>query len=177
MFILSQRLLLFFSFSCLILCQVRRCTEETGREHSWYRWPELTQGLFHTVEHHVQYINWGFTQKGPAGLRKGVWHWSVGGEHRIVHHLFFPFLLSLLLLFTIIVLFYFSIIKLFSSQHTSITLILLPIPLGWEKRGGRLSKWLRGISSPAGFKTMAVLFGAQHTPQRVEIRSDLTRVC
>lgn len=84
-----------------------------------------------------------------------------------MHHLFSPLLL-LLLLFLLLLLSFtllpyftlFSIIKLLFSHHTSFTLILLPIPPGWEgKRRGELSKQLRGAKFPAQLKPTAVGLG------------------
>ncbi|XP_037999340.1 uncharacterized protein LOC119703477 [Motacilla alba alba] len=55
--------------------KVRKYTKEAGREHSWGSGPKLSRGIFHTIERHAQYLNWGeFMEPQP------VWGWSEGGE-------------------------------------------------------------------------------------------------
>ena len=39
---------------------------ETGRGHSQDRWPKLAKGIFHTIWHHAEYINWGKKKEGGA---------------------------------------------------------------------------------------------------------------
>ena len=55
MFILSQES---FSFSCPASKKAGGA-QEVGRGDSQGRWPKLATGIFHTMWHHVQYINWG----------------------------------------------------------------------------------------------------------------------
>lgn len=47
--------------------------KETGREHSWHRWPELTKGMFHTTEHPVHYVD-----LGEFSLGQPIWVWERG---------------------------------------------------------------------------------------------------
>jgi len=41
-----------------MLCQ-RGDEQEAGRECRQDSWPKLTKGIFHTIWHHAQHINWG----------------------------------------------------------------------------------------------------------------------
>lgn len=123
MFILSQGL-----FSLSRALPVRRRTKETGREHSWDRWPELTKGTFYTTEHHAQYMNWGeLPRRGTSlGLGRGVWHGAVGGEQLYGALLVFPFsLLSFIIIYRCCccILLYF---QLFNSSCLKLQVLLSP---------------------------------------------------
>ena len=123
------------TFQFPMLCQ-QAGVQEAGREQSWGSWPELAKGIFHTMEHHAQYINRGELARRCRLL---LGHWSAGGEqlHRAsldfswVLFLFFFFCyipfhyyyhyyyyISVLLL---LVLYFTLVIKLFLSQFTRFT--------------------------------------------------------
>lgn len=86
------------TFQVPMLCQGAEAQE--ARRHSQDSGPELSQGIFHTIDHHAQYRNWGELIGSHwllPGDRLGISQWVVG--NCIVHHLsvsgFIPlFLLS-----------------------------------------------------------------------------------
>lgn len=64
-------------FTLLMLCQWTG-RKETGRQHTWNRWPELIKKILHTIEPHAQHLNWGmylegeqiWTQEGGSGIHQ-----------------------------------------------------------------------------------------------------------
>lgn len=60
------------AFQFPMLCQWA-CVQEVGREHIHDSWPELSTGIFHTVIHPAQCINW-----EPANLLASSFYLTVG---------------------------------------------------------------------------------------------------
>jgi len=103
---------------------------EARREHSQDSWPELTEGIFHTIWHHAGGVDRG--RELLLGVRLGIGVQVV--RNCTVHHSFCIFYY-----------YYFCLccpIKLSLFQPTSFTffpLILLPTP-----PGSRLEGWVSG---------------------------------
>lgn len=77
-----------------------------GRKQSQDIWPELDKGIFHIIEHHVQYINWESWTGGANPGQSG--HWSAGGEQffcvsLVFHGLYSHFLFFIKILFIIVI--------------------------------------------------------------------------
>lgn len=90
-------------------------------------WPQLTQGISHTIWHHALYVNWGATTEELIGT---TWCWTI-----ILCNTWFVYSNSFII---IIIFFLFNLIKLSLLQAMSLSLpTLSPTPLV----GGQ---WLRG---------------------------------
>ena len=61
----------FFSFSYYSASEEAGWTQQARRGHSQDSWPQLAKGIFHTMWHHAQYINWGELAGQHCGSRIG----------------------------------------------------------------------------------------------------------
>ena len=109
------------------------CQREAGRGHSQDSWPKLAKGIFHTIWHHAQYINWGELAEKWLGIGRQV------VSNCIVHHLFCIFFYHYYYYYYYYYYFPFLFcpIKLSLSQPTNSTVffpILSPIPLGGSEQ-------------------------------------------
>ena len=73
--------------------------QEAGKGHSQDSWPKLAKGIFHTIWHHAQYINWGELAGGRARCSGTSWASVVGGEQ--LHCASLVLYILLLLLFSL----------------------------------------------------------------------------
>lgn len=145
MFVVNQD----FTFVSHVL-PMKKGAKETGREHSWGRWPKVAKGIFHSIERHAQYINWGELPGWMVDLDlgRGVWHLSMGGEQ--LH------CASLISSFSIII-----IIIIYNCYHTLIIelCVVLNFHLGLNPNrwnGSTIQSWTRTNLSD-GFPADVVL--------------------
>lgn len=137
--------------------------KQTGREFRQDRWCKLAKRIFLTTEHHGQYMNWKESSRRVADLGSGGANLpSVTGQWGIAfcitffskHYYYCCYYRCCCCYYhcCCCILLNFQLLKLFLSQHTSFTIILLPNPAEWRGRDEGLSKGLCGVSSPTGLK-------------------------
>lgn len=137
-----------FQFS--MLCH-RGSAQQTGKEHSEDSWPALGKGIFHSTEHHSQYINCGKMARRCQflpGDKLGIDQWML--SNCSVQNLFFLWFIPL---FPPFLHYYYCCTCYYILLHVIIKLFLTR---GFFRWVGLVSEQLHSTYLPAGVKTTTV---------------------